>query len=53
MTSPSLGTNISLTHDLVQSLVLTVTGEVIADVDFVYKPNPVIDDVFPLQTIQA
>ena len=54
VTSPPLDIiNGSLTEELVQALVLRVAGEVIADVEFIYKPNPVISDVFPLQTIQA
>ena len=53
VTSPPLNINGPLTDELVQALVLTVAGEIVADVEFIYKPNPMIRDVFPLQTIQA
>ena len=53
VTSPTLDVNGSLAQDLAQELVLRVTRERIAAVDFIYKPNPVITDVFPLHTIRA
>ena len=53
VTSSSSDTNGSLAFDLAQQLVLTVTGQIIAEVNFIYKPNPIIIDVFPLQTIQT
>ena len=53
MTSPPFGRNGSLTEDFPQALVLTVAGEIVADVEFVYMPNPIITDVFPLKSIEA
>ena len=53
VTSPPLGANGSLTADFPQALVLTVAGEIVADVEFLYMPNPIITDVFPLKSIEA
>ena len=53
VTSPPLGSINLLLEDIAQALVLTVSGEIIAEVTFTYKPNPIISDIFPLQTIQA
>ena len=55
VTSPPLSIiDGSLTNDfLVQLLVMTAAEEPIGVAEFIYKPDPVITDVFPLQTIQA
>ena len=54
VTSPPLSFHGSLANEfVVQMVVLTAMEEVIANVEFIYKPNPIITDVFPLQTIQA
>ena len=54
VTSPQLYATNTLTTDQPLPLTLTVQGEVVAnDAVFVYKPNPVISDVHPLETIAA
>ena len=54
VTSPQLYATSTLTNEQPLPLTLTVQGEVVADdAVFVYKPNPVISDVHPLETIAA
>ena len=53
ITTPQLSNGSFLVEEFGTPLVLVVAGDVIAEVNFIYKPNPVIEDVFPLQGIQA
>ena len=53
ITTPQLSNGSFLVEDFRTPLVLVVAGDVIEEVNFIYKPNPVIEDVFPLQGIQA
>ena len=43
----------SVSNDFIVPFVVVVAGDIIANVSFVYKPNPVIEDVYPLKGIQA
>ena len=51
--TPKLLNELSNDNDFRTTLVVVVSGDVIANVSFVYKPNPIIEDIFPLQGIQA
>ena len=53
ITTPAYSNHNVQSDDVLIDLVLNVDGETIETVEFVYKPDPIIMDVFPLKSIQA